>query len=188
MTIANWPRCAICVGMCMGGGHGKLERPGWGRFGGASVGMRMSRVPPMISACAAIGCRVCHRYRRHMSILGTNGHSKTNPFVHMEVRGCSLQTTSTSRKHADSKQHRLAAVAPQKGDGISSLGAPSAHCRGPGRVSRTRRASLQQGRTEGILCLANTRRGESRTSPHSAEGVPPNLRCLRLGHGTDHTI
>ena len=85
-----------------------------------------------------------------------NKRSKTHPFVHMEVRGCSLQTTSTSRKHADSKQRRLAAVAPQKSDGINSLGAPSAHCREPGRVSRTRRASLQQGRTEGILCLADT--------------------------------
>ena len=159
-----------------------------GPFWGASVRMCVSCVPPMISACAAIGCRVCHRYCHHVAILGTNGHSKTNPFVHMEVRGCSLQTTSTSRKHADSKQRRLAAVAPQKGDGISSLGAPSAHCREPGRVSRTRRASLQQGRTEGILCLADTRRGESTTSPHSAKGVPPNLRCLRPGRDTDHTV
>jgi Pyruvate/2-oxoacid:ferredoxin oxidoreductase delta subunit len=121
MTIANWPRCAIYVRMCTGGGHGKSERPGWGRFGRASVGMCVSRVPPMISACAAVGCRVCHRYCHHVAILGTKGRSKTNPFVHMEVRGCSLQKTS-SRKHADSKQHRLAAVAPQKGDS-----APSGH-------------------------------------------------------------
>ena len=121
MTIANWPRCAIYVRMCTGGGHGKSERPGWGRFGRASVGMCVSRVPPMISACAAVSCRVCHRYCHHVAILGTKGRSKTNPFVHMEVRGCSLQKTS-SRKHADSKQHRLAAVAPQKGDS-----APSGH-------------------------------------------------------------
>jgi len=99
-------------GCARGGGHGKLERPGWGRFcffWGASVGMRVSCVPPMISACAAIGCRVCHRYCHSVAILGTR--SKTNPFVHMEARGCSLQATSTSRKHADSKQRRLAAVA-----------------------------------------------------------------------------
>ena len=157
------------VRMCTGGGHGKLERPGWGRFGGSSVGMCVSRVPPMISACAAVGCRVCHRYCHHVAILGTKGRSKTNPFVHMEVRGCSLQKTSTSRKHADSKQRRLAAVAPQKGDGISSFGAPSAHCREPGRVSRTRRASLQQGRTEGILCLADT---EVNQKPHR---TPPRV-------------
>ena len=167
MPIANWPRCAICVGMCMGGGHGKLERPGWGLFfwGGASVGMCVSCVPPMISACAAIGCRVCHIYCHNVAILGTNAARPT--------RSCTWRcgvAASKLRAHHASTPTRNSAGWPQW------------------RVSRTRRASLQQGRTEGILCLADTRRGESRTSPHSAKGVPPNLRCLRPGHGTDHTI
>ena len=66
-------------------------------------------------------CRVCRWYSRRSAILGKNGHCKTNRCVHMEVKGCSLQI-STLRRHADSKQHRLAAGALQNGDGISSLG------------------------------------------------------------------
>ena len=40
--------------------------------------------------------------------------------VHMELRGCSLQI-NTLRRHADSKEHRLAAEALPKGGGNISL-------------------------------------------------------------------
>ena len=73
------------------------------------------QVKPVASKYWAVGCRVCRWYSRRSAILGTNGHCKTNSFVHMEVRGCSLQT-STLRRHADSKQHWLAAEALRKGD------------------------------------------------------------------------
>ena len=117
----------------------------------------------------------------------TKGRSKTSPFVvHMEVRGCSLHTTSASRKHADSKQRRLAAVAPQKGDGISSLGHLQ-HIAG-NRDAVLGRARVAPARADGGNTSPRRHRSESKTSPHSAKGVPPNLRCLRPGHDTDHTV
>ena len=76
--------------------------------------------------------------------------AKTNPFVHMEVTGCSLQT-STFRRHAVSKQHRLATEALRKGDGTSSLGAPP--------IS-TFLELLERLRTGG---LEQTRRGDRKT-------------------------
>jgi len=105
------------------------------------------QVRPVASKYWAVGCRVCRWYSHRSAILGTNGHCKTNPFVHMEVTGCSLQT-STFRRHAVSKQHRLAAEALRKGDGTSSLGAPPA---------RTFLELLERLRTGG---LEQTRRGD----------------------------
>ena len=62
------------------------------------------QVKPVASTYWSIGCRVCRWYNRRSAILGTSGHCNTNPSVHMEVRGCSLQI-STLRGHADVKQH-----------------------------------------------------------------------------------
>ena len=61
-----------------------------------------------------IGCRVCRWYCRRSTILGTNALRTASPFAHMEVRACSIQINSL-RRHADSKLHRLATEALQKG-------------------------------------------------------------------------
>ena len=109
------------------------------------------QVKPVASTYWAVGCRVGRWYSRSSAILGTSSHCKNNPFLHMEVTGCSLQT-STFRRHAVSKQHWLATEALRKGDGIISLGAPPI---------RTFLELLERLRTGG---LEQTGRGDRKTN------------------------
>ena len=80
------------------------------------------RVATLVVASKASGIKILGLWLQGLPLVQPSFGDPRNkrslqdqPFVHMEVRGCSLQT-STLRKHADSKQHWLAAEALRKGD------------------------------------------------------------------------
>ena len=82
------------------------------------------KAKPVASTSWGVGCRACRWYCRS-GIPGTSVLGKANPFVHMQVGGCSVQVSHLHR-HARTKIHRLATEAMQNGDATGSLPAPAA--------------------------------------------------------------
>ena len=91
------------------------------------TGRSDTRVATLVAASKASGINILEHWLPGLPLVlpSFNALGTAGRFAHMAVRGCSIQISSI-RRHANSKLHRLATEALQKGDCIRSLVAPAA--------------------------------------------------------------